>query len=145
MSAELGFLDNYKAIRRRLWSGHIKEVKPERVDLVETLPEPAPEPEPERDLLLVASFGFVGGQSLRQQMREAVKHIAARHGIDAKDIMSDRRNKQVVRARHEAIYYVKQHTTWSTPQIGTFFGGRDHTTVLHAIKQHRKRMREGRL
>ena len=142
MSAELDFLDNYRAIRRRLWAGHVKEVQPEPV--VEPEPEPEPEPVATRDLLMVATAGFPGGKSLRQEMREAVANIAKIHGITYYDIMSIRRTKKVVRARHEAMHYVKQHTPWSLPQIGQFFGGMDHTTILHGVRKHLKQM-EGAL
>jgi hypothetical protein len=148
MSEALDFLDNYKTIRRRLWAGHVKEAPPERVVEPEPEPEAEAEPEPEpvapRDLLMVATAGFPGGKSLRQEMREAVANIAKIHGITYNDIMSIRRTKKVVHARQEAMYYVKMNTTWSTPQIGQFFGGMDHTTILHGVRRHLKRM-EGTL
>jgi chromosomal replication initiator protein len=89
---------------------------------------------------MVSSVGFEGGKTLRQEMREAVTLIAKKHGVTVNDIMAPRRAKVIVAARHEAIHYVKAHTTWSTPQIGKFFGGIDHTTVLHAVKKHNQRL-----
>jgi chromosomal replication initiation ATPase DnaA len=55
--------------------------------------------------------------------------------IDRSDIMSQRRGPHVVMARHRAMYRVKRITNWSLPHIGRFFGGRDHTTVLFAIRK----------
>ena len=34
------------------------------------------------------------------------------------------------------MYYVQVSTTWGTPRIGKFFGGRDHTSVIHAIRKY---------
>ena len=51
--------------------------------------------------------------------------------------MSDaaRRARQVARPRQVAMYLAKQLTTRSLPEIGRKFGGRDHTTVMHAVRK----------
>lgn len=51
------------------------------------------------------------------------------------DIRSQRRTKVVVRARQIAMYLAKTLTGQSLPEIGRRFGGRDHTTVLHAVRK----------
>ena len=48
------------------------------------------------------------------------------------DIKSDKRMKTIVFPRHIAMYLCRQMTTRSLPEIGDYFGGRDHSTVIHA-------------
>ena len=51
------------------------------------------------------------------------------------DLKSDRRKAIMVRARQIAMYMAKVLTARSLPEIGRRFGGRDHTTVLHAVRK----------
>lgn len=55
-------------------------------------------------------------------------------GVDLKSINSKSRKKEIVQARQAAMHLCKRHTTQSIVRIGTIVGGRDHATVLHAIK-----------
>lgn len=55
-------------------------------------------------------------------------------GIDNKTFNSKTRKKEVVFARQAAMHLCKKHTTQSVSRIGTLVGGRDHATVLHALK-----------
>lgn len=55
-------------------------------------------------------------------------------GIDLKSINSKSRKKEIVQARQAAMHLCKRYTTQSVCRIGTIIGGRDHATVLHAIK-----------
>ena len=55
-------------------------------------------------------------------------------GVDMKSINSKSRKREIVLARQAAMYLCKQYTTQSVSRIGTVVGGRDHATVLHAIK-----------
>jgi chromosomal replication initiator protein len=48
---------------------------------------------------------------------------------------SARRARQVARPRQVAMYLAKQLTARSLPEIGRKFGGRDHTTVMHAVRK----------
>lgn len=56
-------------------------------------------------------------------------------GVNEKDIVSPRRDAPSVQARHVAIYLARQMTPLSLPAIGRLFGGRDHTTILHAVRR----------
>ena len=47
----------------------------------------------------------------------------------------ERRNRAIARPRQAAMWLAKQLTTRSLPDIGRRFGGRDHTTVLHAVRR----------
>jgi len=61
--------------------------------------------------------------------------VAKKYGISKTDILSQRRHKTVVEARHVAIYIAREMTTQSMPEIGRRFSNRDHTTILHAAKK----------
>lgn len=60
--------------------------------------------------------------------------VAEYYKIKFSDLLSKRRSRSVARPRQVAMYLTKQLTTKSLPEIGEAFGGRDHTTVLHACK-----------
>ncbi len=57
------------------------------------------------------------------------------------DLLSKRRSRSVARPRQVAMFLAKELTEHSLPEIGDAFGGRDHTTVLHACRTIRT-MRE---
>ena len=67
---------------------------------------------------------------------EDIQRIVARHyNVSRADILSARRTATVVRPRQIAMYLSKVLTLRSLPEIGRRFGGRDHTTVLHAVRK----------
>ena len=61
--------------------------------------------------------------------------VASRCRIPIAEMVSARRARRVARPRQIAMYLAKQLTPQSLPQIGRRFGGRDHTTVIHAVKR----------
>ena len=63
------------------------------------------------------------------------KATADHYGLKQSDLLCERRTRAVARPRHVAMYLAKSLTTRSYPDIGRRFGGRDHTTVLHAVKR----------
>ncbi|MFN7264950.1 MAG: chromosomal replication initiator protein DnaA [Phenylobacterium sp.] len=63
------------------------------------------------------------------------KAVAEHYGLKQADIISERRARVVARPRQAAMWIAKQITTRSLPDIGRRFGGRDHTTVLHAVRR----------
>lgn len=63
------------------------------------------------------------------------KAVAKYYGITIKDMDSAKRNRSLAFPRQIAMYLSKEMTDHSLPQIGDAFGGRDHTTVLHACKK----------
>jgi chromosomal replication initiator protein len=65
---------------------------------------------------------------------------AATFGVTVRDIVSQRRNADAVMARQCGMWLARRLTELSLPQIGRLFGGRDHTTVLHAISRVEQRI-----
>ena len=63
------------------------------------------------------------------------KTVVSYYNISMHDFMSSRRSRSVARPRQIAMYLSKKMTTKSLPDIGRRFSGRDHTTVIHAIKK----------
>ena len=63
------------------------------------------------------------------------RKVAEHFNIKLGEMTSDRRARAVARPRQVAMYLAKLLTTRSLPQIGRKFGGRDHTTVMHAVKK----------
>jgi chromosomal replication initiator protein len=68
-------------------------------------------------------------------IEEIQRRCAEHFNIKQADMQSPRRARQVARPRQVAMYLAKQLTTRSLPEIGRKFGGRDHTTVMHAVKK----------
>ena len=61
------------------------------------------------------------------------KVVAEAYGISWIDIKGKKRTKNIVLPRHLAMYIAKEMTEYSTTELGSEFGGRDHTTVMHSI------------
>ncbi|MEC8111456.1 MAG: chromosomal replication initiator protein DnaA [Pseudomonadota bacterium] len=66
------------------------------------------------------------------------RKVAEYYKIKVADLMSKRRNRSVARPRQVAMALAKELTQHSLPEIGDAFGGRDHTTVLHACRKIRE-------
>jgi chromosomal replication initiator protein len=66
---------------------------------------------------------------------DIIQAVAQRFGLKQKDLLSKSRKQNLVQARQLAMYLVHKYTGISYVQIGRRFGGRDHTTVLHACNQ----------
>lgn len=66
---------------------------------------------------------------------EIQRKVAEHYKIRLADLLSARRSREVARPRQIAMYLAKRLTPRSLPEIGRKFGGRDHTTVMHAIKR----------
>lgn len=63
------------------------------------------------------------------------KQVANHYNIKVSDMHSARRSRAVARPRQVAMYLAKKLTSKSLPEIGRKFGGKDHTTVMHAVKR----------
>jgi len=73
---------------------------------------------------------------------EIQRKTAEHYNIKMPDMHSARRSRNVARPRQVAMYLAKQLTSRSLPEIGRKFGGRDHTTVMHAVRKIEELMEE---
>ncbi len=71
----------------------------------------------------------------RVKIEEIQKRVATHFNVSRADLLSSRRTAAVVMPRQIAMYLAKSLTLRSLPEIGRRFGGRDHTTVLHAVRK----------
>jgi chromosomal replication initiator protein len=78
----------------------------------------------------------------RIKIEDIQKLVASRYNVSRSDILSERRTAAVVKPRQIAMYLSKVLTLRSLPEIGRRFGGRDHTTVLHAVRKIEKQIGE---
>lgn len=100
---------------------------------------------------IVANAQFTGSQITLDFVQEALKDVLALQDklvsidnilrtvaeyfkVKVSDLLSKRRNRSVARPRQVAMSLCKELTNHSLPEIGDAFGGRDHTTVLHACR-----------
>lgn len=84
--------------------------------------------------------GWSPNADVRRLTIEDIQRAVAEHcGVSRNDIISDRRTADVVRPRQLAAYLAKRLTTKSLPEIGRHFGGRDHTTILHSVRNIAKK------
>jgi len=71
----------------------------------------------------------------RVRIEDIQRTVARQYNVSRADLLSARRTANVVRPRQIAMYLAKTLTLRSLPEIGRRFGGRDHTTVLHAVRK----------
>ncbi|MGA0561088.1 chromosomal replication initiator protein DnaA [Ancylobacter sp. VNQ12] len=71
----------------------------------------------------------------RVRVDDILRIVAKHYNVTRADILSQRRTANVVKPRQIAMYLAKTLTLRSLPEIGRRFGGRDHTTVLHAVRK----------
>jgi chromosomal replication initiator protein len=84
----------------------------------------------------VAIRDLIRTREPRKVKIEDIQRLVANHyNVSKADILSSRRTASVVRPRQVAMYLSKALTLRSLPEIGRRFGGRDHTTVLHAVRK----------
>lgn len=74
----------------------------------------------------------------RITIEEIQRRVCEHYRIKQAEMSSARRAREVARPRQVAMYLAKQLTPRSLPEIGRRFGGRDHTTVIHAVRQIEK-------
>ena len=78
---------------------------------------------------------LVRANERRVTIDEIQKRVAEHFNIKMAEMTSSRRARVVARPRQVAMYLAKQLTSRSLPEIGRKFGGRDHTTVMHAVRK----------
>ncbi len=75
-------------------------------------------------------------------IEEIQKNVAAYFSVKVSDLKSAKRLKALVIPRQIAMYISRQLTSYSYPEIGDRFGGKDHSTIIHAIKKIEKQIEE---
>jgi len=99
------------------------------VKVLKIVPRPPPPP-----TVLLPSLEPLAGP-MPPSVELIIHRVSQYYGVRVIDIKSERRTANVVWPRHVAMYLAKALTLRSMPDIGRRFGGRDHTTVLHAIRR----------
>lgn len=100
-------------------------------------PEPEPEPEPE---VSIDPPPLPLPHLPRPIVLRCQVACSREFGISMEDILSPRREKSYVEARHTSIYLARMCSTLSLPEIGRRTGDRDHATVLNAIRKITRRI-----
>lgn len=82
---------------------------------------------------VLESFGSHTRQNIT--IENIIKYICTVYGLQEDDILGKKRPKNIALARQVAMYLCRKMTDASLPKIGSSFGGRDHTTVIHACEK----------
>ena len=152
--SSLTFIDNYKAVRARIEAQgrafHERHKKPSiQID------EPAPvviQYEPPYRTIYSSPIGplitepgvidFIYGMDCRRRNNNAkltlaaiLQEVAAHFNVERRDLMAHRRHKEIGWPRQVFMWRARHETLRTLPEIGRFIGGRDHTTVLHAVRK----------
>lgn len=97
---------------------------------------------PVSEQTVASCIGFLlsNAEQPRVKIEDIQRATALQFGLTKTDLLSKRRTKQIVGPRQIAMYLSKIMTVRSLPDIGRRFGGRDHTTVLHAVRKIEKEL-----
>lgn len=88
------------------------------------------------DLNLARTALETGPASVKPEVTIAniIDAVVGYYGVKVTDLQSKRRQKSIAHPRQVCMYLARRHTRFSLEEIGGYFGGRDHTTVMHAVK-----------
>jgi chromosomal replication initiator protein len=87
---------------------------------------------------------FPQGEAAEVSIRRIQDLVAERFNLSLEELCSDKRSQNIVYPRQVAMYLSRELTDSSLPKIGKEFGGRDHTTVIHATSKIARLIREDR-
>jgi len=158
LSYEASLRARYAEVRGRLWNAAPPVCPPSRVRTISLIAPPADpklpmiitrEPEPVRDWLIVSvpepepqeADQAADDNSLFRPSR-IINEVAEETRCSVKDLKSGGRHYPLVFARQYLMWRLVRETTLSLPQVGQLLS-RDHTTVLHAVRRHEERQRDG--
>lgn len=130
---------HYKAVRARLDGGVKKE---DAVRLIYPEPAPAPYPDPLAPIAIEAP-AKAPETPAETPARRILNEVAEKHKMPVAAFRSKSRTMPFINLRHEACYRLSMELHFSLMQIGRLMGNRDHTTVLNAIRRHKKILAEG--
>lgn len=77
-----------------------------------------------------------------RRMADVAREVCVKYEITMAELCGVIRTKHIVDARREACYRMVKECNKSTPHIGRFLGGRDHTTVIHAVRRYEEKLIE---
>jgi len=80
----------------------------------------------------------VGTKKKITSAKKIAELVAEFYNITTTDLIKQSRKKEFVKPRQIAMYLIRKELDNSFPSIGDFFGGRDHTTVMHAVEKIEK-------
>lgn len=78
---------------------------------------------------------YRSGEPKRVRIEDIQRIVARHYNVSKTELLSNRRTRTIVKPRQVAMFLSKSMTPRSLPEIGRRFGGRDHTTVLHAVRK----------
>ncbi len=78
---------------------------------------------------------IVGSKKRVTSVKKIAEMVAEFYNISMEDLLKESRKKEFVKPRQVAMYIIRKELDNSFPSIGDFFGGRDHTTVMHAVEK----------
>jgi len=87
---------------------------------------------------------FPQGEAAQVSIELIQDEVSERFGLSKEELIGDRRSQNIVYPRQVAMYLSRELTDSSLPRIGRHFGGRDHTTVIHATSKIARLIREDR-
>lgn len=110
------------------------------VAIIQVKPEPPPPPAkpmfpPVPDHLMVEAHRVLKSPAWDGSILKIQRAVCADYGVSMNDLVSSRRTADIVRPRQVAVYLCRRLTVKSLPEIGRKFGGRDHTTMIAAIRR----------
>ena len=79
--------------------------------------------------------GVIREQNTQLTVDRIQRAVASFYNVKVKDLTGPRRHRAIAHPRHVAMYLSRQHTNFSFPDIGRFFGDRDHSTVMNAVSK----------
>ena len=87
---------------------------------------------------------FPQGEAAEVSIRRIQETVSERFSISLNELTGEKRSQNIVYPRQVAMYLSRELTDSSLPKIGREFGGRDHTTVIHATSKIARLMKEDR-
>jgi chromosomal replication initiator protein len=87
---------------------------------------------------------FPQGEAPQVSIERIQELVSERFGLSLGELCGDKRSQNIVYPRQVAMYLSRELTDSSLPKIGKQFGGRDHTTVIHATSKIARMIREDR-
>lgn len=77
---------------------------------------------------------IMSAQASKPSIQSIIDAVTGYYGIKLTDLLSKRRHKSIALPRQVGMWLARKHTRYSLEEIGSYFGGRDHTTVMHAVR-----------